>query len=224
MLVGARSNGTPIAALCVEAGRSVPRGNEVSTSFQTATEQLPTRSLKLAAVRRSQPDVWNNVANLQTNLARNTGGSVEGAQSKTSLQLSLEHQRVRTAVEAYLTPLARSLEGHNDVIGYAVVVNGKVQSADVYGSASLFQKLWPKLLRASAVDALAERQPNARFELPTEATVQNFLTEAEYGQPTRIPTAGRSQTIRHETAQALLFDTCDLDERNAVLHRSYLAK
>ena len=223
LLVSANSTGT-IVALCVEAGRSIQRGNESSTSFGSATEQLPTRSLKLAAQRRSQQEVWNNVQTLQTNLARNTGGSVQAQQSQTSLQLSLEHHRVQDAVQAYLTPLGPVLEGKKDAIGFAVVVNGKVQSADVYASSGLFVKLWPKLLRASAVEALAERQASAVFAVPAEDTVQAFLANAEQGLPSRVQSGGRSVTIRHNAGPTMLLDTCDSAQQNVVLHRSYLAK
>ncbi|MBI1829827.1 MAG: hypothetical protein HYR84_00085 [Planctomycetes bacterium] len=159
MLVPANTENFPVMAMCVEQGRSHARGNETSTSFATATEQLPTRSLKLAAYRNSQADVWNNVRALQNNVARNAGGPVQAQLSPTSLQLTLEENRVQQAVEQYLTKLAPIVEGKNDVIGFAVVINGKVQSADVYGSNAVFQKLWPKLIRASAVEALSERQP-----------------------------------------------------------------
>jgi hypothetical protein len=223
MLVPAHTNGTPIAALCVEQGRSIPRGNELSESFQISSEQLPSRQLKLAAYRQSQNDVWNNVRTLQDNLTRITGGSVKAQQSSTSLQLSLEHARVQRAVQKYFAPLAPVVEGKNDVIGYAVVINGKIQSADVYASNAMFQKLWPKLIRASAVEALAERQPGAVIKPPNAEAVQAFLAEAEKGQAFRVD-ANRSTVIRQETPESLLHDTCDPTQENLVLHRSVLAK
>src|SRR5262249_2708991 len=144
----------PIQALCVEQGRSRPRGNEVSTSFGSSTEQLPGQKLKLAASRQAQGDVWTGVAQLQANLARNYGGSVKYDQSGTSLQLTLENQRVQRAIESYLENLFRTPDGKEDVIGFAVAVNGRIQSADIYASSSLFHELWPKLLKSSAVAAL----------------------------------------------------------------------
>jgi hypothetical protein len=223
MLVPAQTIGTPVAALCVEQGRSFPRGNELSASFQTSSEQLPTRQLKLAAFRQSQNDVWNHVRNLQDNLTRNTGGSVMAQQSNTSLQLSLEHQRVQGAVQNYFAQLAPVVEGKNDVIGYAVIVNGKIQSADVYASNALFLKLWPKLIRAGAVEALAERQPGAVVDPPSAAAVQAFLADTEKGQAFRVD-ANRSTVIRQETPLSLLHDTCDPMRENLVLHRSVLSK
>src|SRR2546425_8984675 len=52
-----------------------------------------------------------------------------------------------------------------------------IQSADVYASNALFAKLWPKLIRASAVEALAERQPGAAANVPAEDTVHAFLAD-----------------------------------------------
>ena len=79
-----------------EAGRSRPRGNELSSSFEVSSAQLPTKALKLAALhRRSQQDIWNGVSQTQASLTRNLGASVLAPQSQTSLQLTLEHPRVR---------------------------------------------------------------------------------------------------------------------------------
>jgi len=213
----------PLQALCVEEGRSAPRGDEVSTSFQTSTEQLPGRKLRLAAAGQQQGQVWANVRSLQQNLARNAGGTVQANQSATSLQLTLEHGRVQANVQKYVAQLAGAADGKKDAIGYVAVVNGRVQSADVYGSSALFQSLWPKLLKASAVDALAERQPGV-VTTPTAKEVQTFLTAAEAGQRTGVQGANRGVSLRHETAQHLLIETCDPAQSNAVLHRSVIAK
>ncbi len=226
MLVSARTNQLPIAAFCVESGRSVPRANELGTSFQSSTEQLPGRKFRLATISGpdiAQGQVWSNVAALQANLARNVGGSVQVPRQETSLQLTLEHPRVQDAVRKYVADLGQIVDNKDDAIGYVVVVNGKIQSADVYASSSLFQKLWPKLLKAGAVEALAERQPGAAANAPSAETVQAFLAAAEKGSTSRLQT-NRGLVIRHDTPQHLLFDTCDSARENLVLHRSYLAK
>jgi hypothetical protein len=41
------------------------------------------------------------------------------------------------------------------VVGAIVAVNGMVEAVDVFQSTPLFQKLWPKLLKGHALDALA---------------------------------------------------------------------
>jgi hypothetical protein len=95
LLVPARASGVTLAAFCVEQGRSGPRGFESSAVFQSSTEQLPGKQLRLANLyRRSQWDIWSGVRQMQTNLSRSVGDSVRSAQSETSMQLTLENQRV----------------------------------------------------------------------------------------------------------------------------------
>jgi ARG and Rhodanese-Phosphatase-superfamily-associated Protein domain len=214
---------SPVAAFCVEAGRSRPRGNELSSSFEVSSAQLPTKSLKMAALhRRSQQDVWNGVSQTQSNLGRNLGAPVKAQLSQTSLQLTLEHPRVQEAAQPYLEKLA-VLPDKGNVIGYAIAVNGRIHSADVYGSSDLFRQLWPKLIQAGVIEALAEQQPRADVTPPSAEAVQAFLQEAEQGQAYRQTAANQVQ-IRQESGQALLFETCDAGRGNLMVHRCYLAK
>jgi ARG and Rhodanese-Phosphatase-superfamily-associated Protein domain len=214
---------SPVAAFCVEAGRSRPRGNELSSSFEVSSAQLPTKSLKMAALhRRSQQDVWNGVSQTQSNLGQNLGAPVKAQLSQTSLQLTLEHPRVQEAAQPYLEKLA-VLPDKGNVVGYAIAVNGRIHSADVYGSSDLFRQLWPKLIQAGVIEALAEQQPRADVTPPSAEAVQAFLKDAEQGQAYRQTGAIQVQ-IRQESAQALLFETCDAGRGNLMVHRCYLAK
>jgi hypothetical protein len=215
----------PVNVFCVEAGRSFPRGGEVSTSFQVSSQQLPGKRLNLAARHRHvQGEVWDGVRHLQTALERNAGGSVKSPQSQTSLQLTLETDRVQQSIQGYLQELAAVTVGENEVIGVAFAVNGQYQSAEIYGSSSLFLELWPKLLRASAIGALAEKQPAAAVAAPTVDDLKKFLTVTEASRDCRQATNNGTLVLQQETAQALLFDTCDPARRNVVLHRSFLAR
>jgi hypothetical protein len=215
----------PLTVFCVEAGRSGPRGHEVSTSFQSATEQLPGKRLNLAARHRhSQLEVWNGVRDVQQALARNVGGSVQSPQSQTSLQLTLENGLVQRSIQKYLDELATVPNREQDVIGVAVAVNNQIQSADIYASSGLFRELWPKLMKANAVAALTERQGGAPGAPPTAAAVHKFLTRTEKGEDCQHDLADGTRVLRQEAAQSLLFDTCDPARQNLVLHRSFLAK
>jgi hypothetical protein len=54
--------------------------------------------------------------------------------------------------------------------------------------------------------------------------MKGFLVEAEQGKAYRQPAAARVHVILREGDRYLLFDTCDRQLGNDVLHRSYLAK
>jgi hypothetical protein len=225
LVVPPRSGRLPIAAFCVERGRWSKRGNESAGKFESSNEIVATRDLKIAANKtKSQGEVWAKVAEAQDKLSLNAGVSVNSPVSKSSLQLSLENSRVKEMTESYLRKLSNVIEGKGDVIGYAVVINGQVNSADVYGSAVLFRKLWPKLLRASAVEAVAELQKGAKFELATTQKVGAFFTDAEKGAASENNVSGRIQMVTRESDDNILFETLDEKQGKAVLHRSYVRK
>jgi hypothetical protein len=223
-LLPPRSGEITVHANCVEQGRSFPRGFESAQQFLTAAEQLPTRSLRLANLRNSQGDVWSGVQLTQSNLARSVGVSVQSPVSATSLQLTLENERVLGEIYKYLNKLTPNIQDKKDVIGFAVAVNGKLQSADVYASAELFRKLQLKLLRAAAIQALAERSGQGRFELPKTQGVLAFLAEPAGVNANRHDVSGQVRMISQESAQSILYDTCALGQQNLVLHRCVLAK
>jgi len=220
ILVPVGAAGTRVPAYCVESGRSFPRGDELSASFQVSSAQLPTRGLKLAALQaRSQNDVWSGVNQMQTNLTRNLGSSVQSPRSQTSLQLTLEHPRVQQAAQGFIDKLSPAPK--DDVIGFAVAINGRIESVDVYGSSGLFRALWPKLLQASAVAALADQpSPGNRAASDAEA-VQAFLAAAEQGEAYRQTMSNGVNLIRQESPQSILFETYS---QGNVVHRCFLAR
>jgi hypothetical protein len=225
LIVQPRSGRVPIAAFCVEQGRWRQRGQEAAGKFESSNEALATRDLKIAANKtKSQAEVWAKVAEAQAKLSSNTGGSVNSSVSSSSLQLTLENKRVQEVTENYVKKLAGIIDGKQDVIGYAFAVNGKINSSDVYGSSVLFKKLWPKLLKASAVEALAELQKDAKFEPVHADSVQGFFTSTEKGKASENGPSGRVKTVTRETEENILFETRDEDQGAAVVHRSYVKK
>jgi hypothetical protein len=224
-LVPTGTSNLPLNVFCVEAGRSFPRGQELSTAFHSATEQLPGKRLHLAArYKHSQGEVWAGVQQIQAALAKNVGGTVQSPQSRSSLQLTLENDRLRNALQNTFETLAPLPAGKEGVIGTAVAINGQLQSAEIYGSSSLFLDLWPKLIRASAVAALAEQQPAPDLPVPTLEAARKFLADAAAGTECSRTKNHGTLVLRQESAGLLLFDTCDPAHQNLVLHRSILAK
>ncbi len=159
LIVPPRSGRMPIAAFCVEHGRWSGRGNEQAGVFSSSADVAATKEIKLAAKRSSsQGAVWESVTVAQDKLSQNVGTRVNSPVSESSLQLAVENRKVRETAESYVSALSGIVKGKDDVIGYVFAINGQVNSADVYASSALFKKLWPKLLKASAIEAIAELQ------------------------------------------------------------------
>ena len=106
--------------------------------------------------------------------------------------------------------LLEACRNRSRVVGVVFAVNGKVTSAEVYGSAKLFQKAWPKLLRAAAVEAIAERATAS--DPPSAMDVERFLVEArEPRVSTDIPSNTSIIINREEAVSSVIVDGVTLN-------------
>ena len=224
-IVPPRSGRMPIAAFCVESGRWNKRGNEESATFSSSENSVATKDIKLAAKRgNSQQAVWENVTLAQDKLSRNVGASVNAPLSKSSLELSVESVRVKETTSSYINALADILSNKPDVVGYVFAINGQVNSADVYASHALFAKLWPKLLKASAVEAIAELTKDADVKPVAAETVQTFLAESEKATAATKDVTPRVRMVTREDEKNILFETQDRHQKDGFVHRNYIRK
>jgi hypothetical protein len=224
LLVPGKSGKMPINAFCVESGRWSQRPGENVKAFSASAYSVVGNDLKLAARKdKDQSKVWEGVSKVQGDLGKNLKGSVQAGASKTSLQLTLEHKKVKEGVKAAVKKLQAKLgEKDKDVIGFAVAINGKVTSADVYANAELFRKLWPKLLHAAATEAVALKKDGAKVPEVKADAVTAFLAEVAKGKRTVKAIGKDGREVQLETTKNVLFETRAKDD--TVLRRSWLAK
>lgn len=224
IIIPARSGRVRIEAFCVESGRWTKRGNEDSTKFDSSNDRIVTKELKIAAnAARSQQKVWSQVADAQARLSKNVGGSVASGKSASSLQLSLENEKVVANIDDYVRALSNIVSGKSDVIGYAFAINGKINSADVYVSNALFKKLWVKMLKASATEAVAESR-SVRLADPVKAeAVQRFMDDADKARAKEQPVGAGARLVTRENKDNVMFETRD-EKSKAVFHKSYVKK
>lgn len=224
LIVPPKSGRMPIAAFCVEHGRWHKRSGERAEVFSSSAEVASTRDLKLAAKSsKSQGEVWQNVTVAQDKLSQNVMETVNVTASPSSLQLALENKKLNQTADAYIKALSGITSGKNDVIGYVFAINGKINSADVYGSSELFKKLWPKLLKANAIEAIAELQKND-FKPASAEHAKAFLTEAESGRASEKDVSRRVKLVTRENAKNIFFETRDEAQQGAWVHRNYIKK
>jgi len=224
-IVPPKSGRMPIAAFCVESGRWSRRGNEANASFGSSDNSASTKQLKLAAKRsNSQQEVWDNVATTQAKLSKNVGYVVNAEISRSSLELSVENSKVKETTASYIDALSDIVKNKSDVIGYAFAINGQVNSADVYASKELFEKLWPKLLKASAVEAIAELESNPATVAVEPAAVTSFLAESEKPKAEEKAVTQRVKLVTREADESIFFETRDKFKRDAWIHRNYIKK
>lgn len=225
LIVPPKSGKIPIAAFCVEQGRWSRRGNEQVNHFSSSTDAAATKDIKLAAKRaNSQSGVWKNVTKAQDKLSENLSVKVNSSSSPSSLQLAVENRTVQENVSGYTKALENIVAGKADVIGYAFAINGEINSADVYASNGLFLKLWPKQLKANAVEAIAELQKDKKFEPATVDQVKSFIAQAESGKSVEKEVTGRIKLLTVEDEKNILFETRDGSKAGRWIHRNYIKK
>jgi hypothetical protein len=167
-----------------------------------------------------QGGVWSEVASVQRRLRKNAGAKEAGS----SLQLTLEDRKVEEAVGRYVRKLSPALEGQEGVIGFAWAVNGRVSGAEVYASGELFRKVWPKLLKASAAEALAELREGKPAPGVTAEDVRACFADAGKGKKVEKDITGRVRVVMRETGKNILLETQDRAHQGAWVHRTYLTK
>ena len=223
-IVPPRSGRMPIEAFCVESDRWNKRGNEAPATF-SSSENSATNELKLAAKsENSQQAVWQNVVTVQAGLAMNVGGSVKSRASESSMELSMEDPKVKATSAAYINSLSGLVRNKPDVIGYVLVINGKVNSADVYASHALFTKLWPKLLKSNVVEAIAELEKGVDHKPVTSEVVQTFLADSGKATPAAKEVTPRVRMVTREDDKNYFAETQDRAQGDGWIHRNYIRK
>jgi hypothetical protein len=223
LIVPARSDRIPIDSFCVESGRWTARGSESRTEFNSSTEYVPSKDLKIAAKQsKSQSEVWDKVSDSQEKLSEATNSSTVSNVSPSSLPLTLENKRVREDAETYSRLLSDIVARKSDVIGIVMVINGKINSADTYGLSTLFIKLWPKLLKAASIEAVAESRAESKQNVVTPSEIESFFGAAENATVKEERTiTDRISMLTRESDNAVLFESTD---RGIILHRNYILK
>lgn len=226
LIVPSRSGKIPIDAFCVENGRWSQRGQEAVAQFSESRAMASTKELKMAAKEaRSQAEVWNKVSEAQAKLTTSTNTQVRSSSSKSSLQLTLENGEVQKKAEAYFNKLSTIIEGETDVIGFVFAVNNRVSSADIYSSGALFRKLWPKLLRASAIEAVADLPAYEKSSAAASAeSIREFIEDAERGRESEREINKRTKMIKREGEKGIFFETLDMSQEGIWIHRNYIAR
>ena len=192
-------------------------------AFRRGARQRPDRCLQSPAVTgRSQQEIWATVKETQDRLARSVGAPVAAPASPSSLQLSLESEKLKQAQAAYIGALQGAGESGDDIVGYVFAINGKINGGDVYASNALFRKMWRKLLAANVTEAISEKDA-ARSRAAVGQGRRSLPRRG--GNRSRIRT--RSSTPASGLRPATAITSLYAETRRADgswVHRNYLAK
>ena len=173
--------------------------------------------------RSRQAEIWADVAEVQRKLGANLATSVRSHVSGSSLQLSLENRKHTEAREKLAGQLLGRGTARDDIVGYAIAINGRINSVEVYPSNGLFRKMWPKLLQATATEAIAEQDaPAATSAVPESDKVKAFIAETARADAARDRLNADLVSERRETERTIANETRRAD--GTMVHLSILAR
>jgi hypothetical protein len=179
----ARNNGETITALALLSDGS---GHDRAAASAQAREKLAEEAKHgkfvahagslskagRAAVQgaQDQGEVWSKVAQANAATANRSASS--------DFTANYTDPKMAKQLQAYSDAMQSSVAGGKQVVGAIVAVNGTVEAVDVFQSTPLFQKLWPKLLKGYALDALAAADAPDAKKTCTLKDAHAFLQDA----------------------------------------------
>lgn len=177
-----------VPVYCVEHGRWSGR----KASFET-TKALAHTKLRMKAKYADQGKVWGEVS------AKNSMRGTENA-TDTYRQIA-KGKGVSTSIAGYEKHFAKALAkdpANKEMVGFVVVLDGKVMAIETFHDAKLFHKLKDKLLRSyyvEAVDHPVSKQPPS---LPEPKAVKSFARKAKAAKRKVVRAAKGGRTFQFD--------------------------
>jgi hypothetical protein len=213
--------------------RTSSTGALTAATFSLAEAPIATNEQKLAVrLEKSQEKVWAAGEQVNKGLALKVEAAAAGGDSPLSGALTLnepkssyveaaEDPAVQKQIAERVAALEASAKDRAEAVGAAFCVNGKIQSVEIYSNTGLFRKLWPKLLRSAAVEALAKESESEPARAAAETELRALLRYVS-GQNGKAEIRPGGQVVRvFDREHAVLFDT-EVDGN--LLHRQLLTK
>ncbi len=187
-----------VEVCCVEHGRWSPHSGEAGISFagySYINAQGGIKKLAQAKGQAAQSEVWKEVAETVTKLQAETPSGTYREVLK----------KVAADADDYFKAL-KAFEKDDGICGFAVCVNGKVATCDLFASPKLLAKFRDSLLHSYALDAFyaGEQKDAPKAEL---VSVKKFLAEMLEAQKKseKIAEDSHRRLDKSETERVILF-------------------
>jgi hypothetical protein len=242
LVIDSSESPVPIEVFCVEHGRWEGRGIEATTA-QLASSAAYGANLSLvvsqtATVEELAKEAQNGKfiasvgqLNKDTRLAVEESGAqaaVWDEVAKTNSKIGNESESGNFAAAYFSSDITddfepfikklKPLEETKQIVGVAVAVNGKMLSVDVFESTPLFKKLWPKLLKSFALDAVAatsEFEAEAAQKALTIEDCVAFMKNVESSKAETVEVTENQKVVKRQSPVALSFSYYDAEAASA---------
>ena len=151
-------------------------------------------------VSEGQQQVWDKVA------AKNARFKTKSATDTYRNTLTMASGDAKQSIPAYIQALENSLGRNPHLVGAVACVNGKVVALDSFSDPALFRKLWPKLLRGYAADAVEQApEKGTKSQAVTVEQIKAFYAAATDTKTTTENRSTASTTLRLSSKEATTY-------------------
>jgi len=145
VLLGPKRKEVIVPVYCVEQGRWTYQSETFSSRKNLGTSNLRAEAQK--GKGDTQTNIWSDVTKMQQKMkvSSRTG----------NYQHIFDKSEIKNEVGYYEKEFHDIPQLQKDTVGVIVGVGGKVISVDIFCNPEVFQKKWPKILKASAFSAIS---------------------------------------------------------------------
>ena len=159
-LVPAESDPVDLSVFCVEPGRWVAASGKFNAPAAIVQPSVRARAM----AEKDQGQVWSQVRNSQQAWAYGLSAPAKAEVEKTSSYARvMQNGEVQHKLDSVATPVQQEYQSvirqlrDKSAVGVVAAINGQIIWADVFASANLLEKYWPKLVRSYAAEAMVQR-------------------------------------------------------------------
>ena len=166
---------------------------------------IVTRSVWLAGqVNNNQSKVWDKVSQKnRENFSQSATQTFKNNYVKSDSQ-----NRLQPMIDHFQKKIAET----ENVVGVVVAVNGVPHSMDAFESTPLFKKLWPKLLKSYALEAVSINRPSEKEGPCSVADANKFVRELMLAKSEKVTKGSGTNVSTRKTENVYCVSACVEDE------------
>ena len=170
---------------------------------------LSTKARRTVQEDADQRQVWEEVA------VQNEALGIGEKTASGTFAKNYSDEQVARQLEPYLAALHEPIAKQDRIVGVMIAVNGEMQSVDVFESTPLFRKLWPKLLKSFALDAISAASDEELDAGVSLAEARRCFAEMNAGQADQIAAESGAVLARRSSGETVGFSFHEEGDGNA---------
>lgn len=201
ILLPANSGWIQVPVYCVEHGR----WTQVTPEFKSEKLIVPNALRQKAKLSESQAEVWDEISASQTRMGIASGTG--------TVRANYEDAEIKKKLDEYVKKFEKVPALSSSTIGVVVTTGDRIICFDMFANNGLLKKLWKKLVKSYAMDALEGEKGNLSKE-----DIKKFLESLKHADYISTGTPGLGSLIKVESdfgkGSALLY-------KSAVVHMDF---